>query len=72
MYFQEEISRKTLKKISFLLASLKVNDENSRNSNLDPLVRGRDSRIRIRIHTKMSWIPNTAPRNEIIDSYVYP
>ncbi len=26
----------------------------------DPLVRGMDPRIRIRIHTKMSWIRNTA------------
>jgi hypothetical protein len=26
----------------------------------DPLVRGMDARIRIRIHTKMSWIWNTA------------
>ncbi len=26
---------------------------------LDPLVRGMDPRIRIRIHTKMSWIRNT-------------
>jgi hypothetical protein len=29
------------------------------NSDLDPLVRGMDPRIRIRIHTKMSWIRNT-------------
>jgi hypothetical protein len=27
----------------------------------DPLVRGMDPRIRIRIHTKMSWIRYTAP-----------
>jgi hypothetical protein len=26
----------------------------------DPLVRGMDPRIRIRIHTKMSWIRNNA------------
>jgi hypothetical protein len=48
---------------------LKVNDENSRiriqdpypdpNPDLDPLVRDMDPRIRIRIHTKMSWIRNT-------------
>ncbi len=44
-------------------ALLKVNDENSRtlvpNPESDPLVRGMDPRIRIRIHTKMSWIRNT-------------
>ncbi len=28
----------------------------------DPLVRGMDLRIRIRIHTKMSWIRSTAKR----------
>jgi hypothetical protein len=26
----------------------------------DPLVKGMDPRIRIRIHTKISWIRNTA------------
>jgi hypothetical protein len=37
---------------------LKVNDENKRSGSADPdpLVRGMDARIRIRIHTKMSWI----------------
>ncbi len=46
---------------------LKVSDENSRiqiqdpdsDPNPDPLVRGMDPRIQIRIHTKMSWIRNT-------------
>ncbi len=43
---------------------MKVNDENSRtriqDPDPDPLVRGMDPRIRIRIHPKMSWIRNTA------------
>ncbi len=41
---------------------MKVNDENSmiRDPNPVPLVRGMDPRIRIRIHTKMSWIRNIA------------
>ncbi len=42
---------------------MQVNDENSRiriqDLNPDPLVRGMDPRIRIRIHPKMSWIRNT-------------
>ncbi len=38
---------------------LMVNDEKIR-IRLDPLVRGMDPRIWIRIHTKMSWIRNTA------------
>ncbi len=42
---------------------MKVNDENSsiriQDPDPDPLVRGMDPRIRIRIHTKMSWIRNT-------------
>jgi hypothetical protein len=38
---------------------LKVNDENRRIRIQDPLVRGMDPRIRIRIHPKMSWIRNT-------------
>jgi hypothetical protein len=44
---------------------LKVNDENSRIriQDPDPLVRGMDPRIRIRIHPKMSWIRNTATNN---------
>jgi hypothetical protein len=56
--------KKCLNKNSFLLASiLKVNDEKSRiriqDPNPDPLVRGMDPGIRIRIHSKMSWIWNT-------------
>jgi hypothetical protein len=47
---------------------LKVNDEKSRiriqdpepNPDPDPLVRGMDPRIQIPIHSKMSWIRNTA------------
>ncbi len=39
----------------FFVGILKVNDENP-----DPLVKGMDPRIRIRIHTKMSWIRNIA------------
>ncbi len=42
---------------------MQVNDENRRiriqDPDPDPLVRGMDSRIRIRIHPKMSWIRNT-------------
>jgi hypothetical protein len=44
---------------------LKINDKNSRiriqdpDPDQNPLVRGMDPRIRIRIHTKMSWIRNT-------------
>jgi hypothetical protein len=63
------ISRKNLvKKVSFCWI-LKVNDENSRIriQDPDPLVRGMDPRIRIRIHPKMSWIHNTA-KNELIVS----
>ena len=47
---------------------MKVNDENSRiliqdpdldpNPDQDPLVRGMDPQIGIRIHIKMSWIQN--------------
>jgi hypothetical protein len=47
MYLQKVKSRKTLLKNQFFVGFLKVNDENSR------------TRIRIRIHTKMSWIRNT-------------
>jgi hypothetical protein len=42
---------------------LKVNDENSRTR--IHLVRGMDSRIRIRIRTKMSWIRNTGKNKEM-------
>ncbi len=51
----------------FFAGILKVNDENRRiriqdpdpDPNPNPLVGGMDPRIRIRIHTKMSWIRNT-------------
>ncbi len=48
-------------KISFFAGILKVSDKNSRIriQDPDPLVRGMDPRIRIRIHPKMSWIRNT-------------
>jgi hypothetical protein len=46
MYLQTVICGKTLKKNLFCVGVLKVNDENSR--------------IRIRIHIKMSWIRYTA------------
>ncbi len=39
---------------------LRLIDENNRIRIQDPLVRGMDPRIRIRIHTKMLWIRNTA------------
>jgi hypothetical protein len=57
-------------KILFFAGILKISDENSRipiqdpdpdpNPDPDPLVKGLDPPIRIRIHTKMSWIRNTA------------
>jgi hypothetical protein len=64
MYLQKVISRKNcVKKLVFCWHLLKVNDENSRIriQDPDPLVRGKDPRIRIRIriHPKMSWIRNT-------------
>ncbi len=69
MYSQKVVSSKFIKKL-FFVGILKVNDENSRiriqdqdpypNPDPDPLVRGMDPRIRIRIHTKMSWIRNNA------------
>jgi hypothetical protein len=40
----------------FFVSFLKVNDEDP---DPYPLVRGMDPRIRIRMHTKMSWIRNT-------------
>ncbi len=45
----------------FFAGILKVNDEKSRIriQDPDPLVRGMDPRIRIRIHPKMLWIHNT-------------
>jgi hypothetical protein len=46
----------------FFVCILKVNDEKSRIRipDPDPLVKCMDQRIRIRIHSKMSWIRNTA------------
>jgi hypothetical protein len=67
MYLQKVTSRKNcVKKLAFA-GILKVSDENSSiriqdpdpNPDPDPLVRGIYPRIRIRIHTKMSWIRNT-------------
>ena len=54
--------KKLCLKISFFDGILKVNDENSRIKiqDPDPFVRVMDLRIRIRIHPKISWIPNTA------------
>ncbi len=55
------------KKIVFV-GILKVTDENSRiriqDPDPDPLVRGMDPRIRIRINAKISWIRNTALNNK--------
>jgi hypothetical protein len=50
MYLQKVISSKTFLKNYFFVGVLKVNDENSR-------IR---IQIRIRIHTKISWIRNTS------------
>jgi hypothetical protein len=66
MYLQKVISKKLFKKLVFCWHLGKVNDENSRIRirirDPDPLVRGMDPRIqiRIRIHPKISWIRNTA------------
>jgi hypothetical protein len=66
MYLQKVIRRKNCVKNKFFAGILKVNDENSRiriqdlDPDPDPLVRIMDTRIRIRIHPKMSWIRNTA------------
>jgi hypothetical protein len=67
MYLQKVISKKT----NFFVGLLKVNDEkwqdSDPNPDLDPLVRGMDPRIRIRIHTKMSWVRNTGKKaSEVI------
>ncbi len=61
MYLQKVISRKNWVKNKLFAGILKVNDENSRIriQDPDPLVRGMDPRIQIRIHLKMSWIRNT-------------
>jgi hypothetical protein len=69
MYLQKVISRKNWVTKLVFAGILKVNDENSRirmqdpDPNPDPLVRGMDPRIRIRIHPKMSWIRNTGDRD---------
>ncbi len=60
--------KKLCTKNLFFAGILKVNDENSRiwiqdpdpYPDPDPLVRGMDPGIRIRIYPKMSWIRNTA------------
>ncbi len=49
MYLQKALSRKNCVKKLVFAGILKVNDENSR----------------IRIHTKMSWILNTAQSKEL-------
>jgi hypothetical protein len=65
MYLQKDKSRKSCVNNYFFAGILKVNDENSSiriqdpDPNPDPLIRGMDPRIRIRIHPKMSWIRNT-------------
>ncbi len=61
MYLQKVKSRKNKNKL-FFVGILKVYDDTSR---MDPLVRGMDPRIRIRIHIKMSWIRNAACNSEI-------
>jgi hypothetical protein len=58
MYLQKVISRKNCVKNKFFAGILKVSDENSRiwiqnpDPNPDPLVRGKDPRIRIRGSTQ--------------------
>jgi hypothetical protein len=56
MYLQKVLSRKNCVKNLFFAGILKVNDENSRiwiqDPDPDPLVRGMDPRIRIRITPK--------------------
>jgi hypothetical protein len=58
--------QKNLVKTFLYVGFFKVNDENSRIriQDPDPVVRGLDPRIRIRIriHIKMSWIRNTSSR----------
>jgi hypothetical protein len=65
MYLQKVISKKIVLKNLFSAGILKVNDENSRIRIQDPepLVRGMDPQIRIRIHPKMSLIRNTGCRS---------
>jgi hypothetical protein len=66
MYLEKVISRKNCVKNLYLAGILKVNGENSRIriQDPDPLVRGMDPRIRIRIHPKISWIRNTGWKAE--------
>ncbi len=59
MYLQYVISKKTFFKLVFCWHLGKVIDENSR-IRIQIQIRGMDPRIRIRIHTRMSWIRNTA------------
>ncbi len=56
---KSNMQKNFLTKISFLLASWRSQDP-SPHPDPEPLVRGMDPRIQIRIHTKMSWIRNTA------------
>ncbi len=44
----------------------KIGGPVSPNPDPDPLVRGMDPRIQIRIHTKMSWIRNTGAMSEAL------
>jgi hypothetical protein len=71
MYLQKVTSRKNC--VNKLVFCWLVNDENSRlriqNPDPDPLVRGMDPRIRI--HTKMSWIRNTAGKQSLFFSVVW-
>jgi hypothetical protein len=63
MYLQKVISRKNCVKNKFFDGILKVKDDSRiriQDPDPDPLVRGMDPRIRIRIHPKMSWIRNTS------------
>jgi hypothetical protein len=57
------MSRKNCVKNKVFAGILKINDENSliriQDPDSDPLVRGMDPQIRIRIHPKLSWIRNT-------------
>jgi hypothetical protein len=68
-HLQKVISRKNCVKNLYFAGNLKVNDENSRiDPDPDPLVRGMDLRIRIRIHPIISWIRNTGLNTHILIS----
>jgi hypothetical protein len=59
MDVQKEISIKTLRKTNIFVSVPKVTDERKeQDPEPDPLVKGTDPRIRIRIRTKMSRIQN--------------